>query len=49
MFSGVGGDVMHGDWLANCSTDANPCRRAQQDWPNGPQRVVSYTRKTFIV
>jgi hypothetical protein len=38
MFSLVGGDVMHGDWLANCSTDANPCRRAQQDWPNGPQR-----------
>jgi hypothetical protein len=38
IFSGVGGDVMHGDWLANCSTDANPCRRAQQDWPNGPQR-----------
>ena len=25
-----------GDWLANCSTAANPCRVAQEDWPNGP-------------
>ena len=32
IFSGVGGDVMHGDWLEGCAAKGNPCRQAFEDW-----------------
>jgi hypothetical protein len=32
IFSGVGGDVMHGDWLEGCAANGNPCRQAFENW-----------------
>jgi purine nucleosidase len=32
IFSGVGGDVMHGAWLEDCAAKGNPCRQAFEDW-----------------
>ena len=32
IFSGVGGDVLHGSWLDECSQDGNPFRQAFDDW-----------------
>lgn len=32
IFSGVGGDVMHGAWLEGCAAKGNPCRQAFEDW-----------------
>lgn len=32
IFSPVGGDVLHGDWLTGCAGTGNPVRQAFEDW-----------------
>jgi hypothetical protein len=32
LFSGVGGDVLHGGWLDGCGSNGNPVRQSFEDW-----------------
>jgi hypothetical protein len=38
IFSPLGGDVQHGNWLSTCAARGNPCRQAFEDWL-GPRQT----------
>lgn len=35
IFTPMGGDVQHGQWLSTCAAHGNPCRQAFEDWLGG--------------